>query len=466
MSAQRLAAPDAAPRVEAGTRAVVARGVLADRFVVLGVTGSIAAYKAAELCRALVTQGAEVQVLMTRSAAQFVGPLTFETLTRRRVMLDPLELLPDRRIGHVVAADTADVIVVAPATARWLAAMASGLADDVVTATCLASAAPVVVAPAMDGEMYRHPATRANVARLREFGYLVVEPESGSLASGSAALGRLAEPARIVSAAMAAVEGRAPRTDRSLRPSLDESLREPDLEGRRIVVTAGGTAEPIDPVRYIGNRTTGRMGVAVARAALARGARVTLVAAMTAVPLPEETEIVDARTAADMRAAVLEALHGADALVMAAAVADFRPRKAAHRKLTRDGVVTLELEPTEDILAEVTRLARASSEQGGARPVVVGFAAETGSLERAADKAARKGVDLLVANDVAEDGSGFGSDTNRVTLFAPGLEPDPWPLLPKEQVAHRILDRVSALLLLRDASRPEDESAPLTEVAP
>ena len=434
------------------------RRTLAGRFVVLGVTGSIAAYKAAELARALIAEGAELQVLMTRSAAQFVGPLTFETLTRRAVMVDPLELLPDRRIGHVVAADAADVIVVAPATARWLGAMANGLADDIVTATCLASAAPVVVAPAMDGEMYGHPATKHNVARLREFGYLIVEPEVGPLASGATGQGRLAEVARIVAAAVAATAGRDVRAaEASLRTPEDASIRESDLEGRQIVVTAGGTAEPIDPVRYIGNRSSGRMGASIAGAALARGARVTLIVGTTSVPLPEAAEIVRVETTAEMREAVLGALDEADALVMAAAVADFRPRRPAGRKLTRDGSLTLELEPTPDILAEAGRRAGTGR---GSRPILVGFAAETGSLERIAEKAARKGVDLLVANDVSEEGSGFGSETNRVTLVAPGSEPEPWPLLSKDHVAHRLLDRVSALLLLRDALPAAEVSPP------
>lgn len=421
---------------------------LEGRLIVLGVTGSIAAYKAAELTRALQAAGAEVQVLMTRSAAQFVGELTFETLTRRRVMLDPLELLPDRRIGHIVAADTADAIVVAPATARWLAAMASGLADDVVTATCLASKAPVVVAPAMDGEMYEHPATRANLERLRGFGYALVEPEVGALASGTVGEGRLAATERIVEAVVAAVAARPVRVPNpALRPPLDESIREPDLAGRRILVSAGGTAEPIDPVRFVGNRSSGRMGVAVAEAALARGAIVTLVHGTTSVPLPEGAALVEAPTAAEMQVAVLDALPAADALVMAAAVADFRPRDAAATKIARDGALSLELEPTTDILAEAAQ----RSEGLSPRPVLVGFAAETGSLERAAEKAVRKRVDLLLANDVLEEGSGFGTDTNRVTLIVPGRDPEAWPLLGKRQVADRLLDRVAALLMLRDA---------------
>lgn len=424
-------------------------GPLAGRFVVLGVTGSIAAYKAAELARALMTAGAEVQPLMTASAAHFLGPLTLATLTRRRVLLDPLELLPDERIGHIVAADAADVIVVAPATARWLAAMANGLADDVVTATCLASAAPVVVAPAMDGEMYGHPATQANVATLEGFGYTVVEPEVGPLASGQQGQGRLAETGRILAAVAAAVADRPVRAaDPALRTPVDASLRERDLDGRRLLVTAGGTAEPIDPVRYIGNRSSGRMGVAVAEAALARGAAVTLVVGQTSTPLPAEATVVAAETTAAMRKAVLSAIRDADALVMAAAVADFRPVASSSTKIARSAGLTLELEPTEDILAAAS--AAAVDAPPGRRPVLVGFAAETGSLERVAEKAARKGVDLMVANDVTEAGSGFGTPTNRVTVLAPGAPAEAWPLLTKREVADRLLDRVAALLTERD----------------
>ncbi|MDP8904285.1 MAG: bifunctional phosphopantothenoylcysteine decarboxylase/phosphopantothenate--cysteine ligase CoaBC [Chloroflexota bacterium] len=415
---------------------------LAGRLILLGVTGSIAAYKSAELARLLTAAGADVQPLMTHSAQAFLGPLTLETLTRRRPMLDPLELLVDGRIGHIVAAETADAVVVAPATARWLAAMATGLADDVITATCLASTAPVVIAPAMDGEMYGHPATQANVERLRRFGYTVVEPESGPLASGATGRGRLAEPARIVGALEEALRGRRIRQpDAALRPPAVHPERGRDLDGWHVVVTCGGTAEPIDPVRFIGNRSSGRMGVALAEAALGRGARVTLIAGMTSVPLPEAAEIVTAPTTADMRQAVLDALPDADALVMAAAVADFRPRQAATTKLGRQAALTLELEPTEDVLAEAATVASALPR----RPLLVGFAAETGSLERAAQKAAAKGVDVLVANDVAQVGSGFGTQTNRVTILVPGQPPEAWPLLAKREVAERLFDRLVAL---------------------
>jgi phosphopantothenoylcysteine decarboxylase / phosphopantothenate---cysteine ligase len=424
-------------------------GRLSGRFVLLGVTGSIAAYKSAELARALVAEGADVQPLMTHSAQAFLGPLTLEALTRRRPMLDPLELLGDGRIGHIVAAESADAILVAPATARWLAAMAAGLADDVITATCLASTAPVVVAPAMDGEMYAHPATRANVEKLRGFGYTIVEPEAGPLASGAVGRGRLAEPGRIVAALLAAI-GDAPvrQPDLSLRPPPVQPAEGRDLDGWHVVVTAGGTAEPIDPVRFIGNRSSGRMGVAVAEAALARGAQVTLICGMTSVALPEAVHAVVAPTTAEMRDAVLAVLPEADALVMAAAVADFRPRQVATGKLGRQKGLSIELEPTEDILAE----AAASVAEMARRPLLVGFAAETGSLERAAAKAVRKGVDLLVANDVSEPGSGFATPTNRVTIFVPGQPAEAWPLLTKREVAERLLDRLIRLRAAEGAS--------------
>jgi phosphopantothenoylcysteine decarboxylase/phosphopantothenate--cysteine ligase len=428
------------------------------RLIVLGITGSIAAYKGAELVRALSAAGAEVQVEMTHSATQFIGPLTLETLSRRPAMLDPLELLPDRRISHIVAADSADAIVVAPATARWMAAMAAGLADDVVTATCLATRAPVIVAPAMDGDMYAHPATRGNVERLRSFGYAIVEPEVGSLASGQVGQGRLAEAGSIVAAVEAAIAGTPVRAPNPAdRPPTVAGSHAPDLAGWRIVVTAGGTAEPIDPVRFIGNRSSGKMGVAIAQAALDRGAQVLLIVGTTIVDLPAGAEIVSAPTTSQMREAVLAALPSADLLVMAAAVADFRPRTSATTKLERSAGMTLELEPTEDILAEASALARSTGDATRPRTILVGFAAETGSLDRAAAKAERKSVDLLVANDVSEKGSGFGTDTNRVTIVVPGSAPEPWPLLTKAEVAHRLLDRVLAVPRQAGASSPAEE---------
>ena len=323
-----------------------ARRRLEGRLIALGVTGSIAAYKAVELLRLLQAEGADVVVLLSQSATRFVAPLTFEALSRHPVESDVLALLPDGRIGHIVVADSADAIVVAPATAHWLASMATGLAGDVITASCLATSAPVVVAPAMDGEMYAHPATQSNVRRLgNEFGYRIVEPETGPLASGQSGVGRLAALPAIVDAVAAAVGDRPVRAPSaaSRPPRSTAAVREADLEGRHVVVTAGGTAEPIDPVRFIGNRSSGKMGVAIAEAAVARGARVTLIAGQISVPPPYGAAVIRAESTGAMRAAVLATLvaadgsTGLDALVMAAAVADFRPTQAAETKLTRRG---------------------------------------------------------------------------------------------------------------------------------
>ena len=456
MSARRTGSPVAPP---------AANRRLEGRLIGLGVTGSIAAYKAVELLRLLTAEGADVVVLLSPSAARFVGPLSFGALSRHPVETDVLDLLGDGRIGHIVVADSADAIVVAPATAHFLGAMANGMASDTVIATCLATSAPVIVAPAMDGDMWAHPATAANVARLREaFGYVVVSPESGPLASGQTGPGRLAELPRIVDAVVGAVAGRPIRqpTAADRPPLVAGPPREADLSGRRIVVTAGGTREPIDPVRFSGNRSSGKMGLAVAEAALARGARVTLVAAAVEVPLPEDPgcEVVRVETTADLEAALRDTLFGTaggssvdvssvDALVMAAAVSDFRPARTAATKLARGAGLTLALSPTPDLLAGVA--ARLAATPGAGRPVLVGFAAETGALDRAGAKLRAKGVDLLVANDVAEPGSGFGSDTNRVTLLDAAGGRDDLPLLPKREVADRILDRVARLLDDRDA---------------
>ncbi|HXI79253.1 MAG TPA: bifunctional phosphopantothenoylcysteine decarboxylase/phosphopantothenate--cysteine ligase CoaBC [Verrucomicrobiae bacterium] len=432
---------------------------LAGRLIAVGVTGSIAAYKAADLVRRLRDEGADVIVLMTPSATRFVGELTFAALTRHPVETDVGGLLPDQRIGHIVVADSADAIVVAPATAHWLASMATGLAGDAVTAACLATAAPVVVAPAMDGEMYAHPATRANVTRLRDaFGYAIVEPEPGQLASGQSGQGRLAETGAIVDAVVAAIGDRPVRApDPGDRPPIVADAREADLEGRHIVISAGGTIEPIDPVRFIGNRSTGRMGIALADAALARGARVTLVVGHVSVPLPPSAQmlVLHAETTAEMGEVVRAAVDGSDALIMAAAVADFRPVSQAMTKLTRDTGLTVALEPTEDILAGIGS-AVAALPPGAPRPYLVGFAAETGSIERAADKLRRKGVDLLVANDVAEEGSGFGTDTNHVWILSAAGDTVELPLRSKRAVADEIFDRVARALDDRDRAAQTD----------
>ncbi len=445
-------------------------GRLEGRLIGLGVTGSIAAYKAVELLRLLRAEGADVVAMLTPAATAFVGPLTFAALSRHAVETDVLALLPDGRIGHIVVADTADALVVAPATAHWLGAMAHGLSGDAVTATVLASSAPVVVAPAMDGDMWTHPATKANVARLRdEFGYTIVEPESGELASGQSGVGRLAELPAIVDALVTAIGSRPVRApEAAARPPVVDA-REPDLVGRHIVVSAGGTREAIDPVRYIGNRSTGRMGVAVAQAALARGARVTVVAANMEIEPPSDAETVRVESTGELRTALHRLTHatdgsaGFDALVMAAAVSDYRPTTTATTKLERGAGMTLELEPTPDILGQIARIARGTDRDGDVsyepmspRPYLVGFAAETGSIERAGEKLRRKGIDLIVANDVAEPGSGFGTETNRVTILDADGGRDELPLLTKREVADRLLDRVARALDERDLAAQTD----------
>ena len=442
-------------------------GRLEGRLIGLGVTGSIAAYKAVELLRLLRGEGADIVAMLTPAATAFVGPLTFQALSRHAVETDVLSLLPDGRIGHIVVADTADAIVIAPATANWLGAMAHGMSGDVVTATTLATSAPVVVAPAMDGDMWTHPATRDNVARLRDvFGYTIVEPEAGELASGQTGMGRLADLPAIVDAVVAAIGPRPVRaSDPDARPPTVEPAREPDLIGRHIVVSAGGTREPIDPVRFIGNRSTGKMGVAIAEAAIARGAQVTLVAANLDVDPPAEATTIRVESAAELRTALqrltqaTDGSAGFDALVMSAAVSDIRPASAADTKLERGGSLTLELEATPDILAQIARIARGTDKQGDTsyepltpRPYLVGFAAETGSLGRAADKLRRKGVDLLVANDVSKPGSGFGTDTNQVTILDADGGREELPLMPKRAVAEQILDRVARALDDRDGA--------------
>jgi phosphopantothenoylcysteine decarboxylase/phosphopantothenate--cysteine ligase len=459
-------------------------GRLAGRRLALGVTGSIAAYKAVELLRLFQAEGADVRVLMTPSAAAFVGTLTLETLSRHPVDHDVLALQADGRIGHISAAHDVEAIVVAPATAHWLAAMAHGLAGDSITAACLATDVPVVVAPAMDAGMYAHPATQANVARLREFGYRIVGPSEGPLASGMSGKGRLAEPRVIVDATVEALSG-APRAvaavttvtpepapeapaeaaaeAAAILPPVAASPSRSDLSGRHVVVTAGGTAEPIDPVRFIGNRSTGKMGVAIAQNALDRGAAVTLILGVSTVDAPAGAHVARVETAAEMQAA-LQALTPPDGpvfdvLVMAAAVADFRPKAAADRKMSRGSGMKLDLDATPDLLAETSeRVRTAARASGGLRPILVGFAAETGSTERAADKVIAKGVDMLVANDVTEPGSGFGTDTNHVTIYYPEGAPEELPLLSKREVAELLLDRI----LIRLDARPQAQGSEAT----
>ena len=433
---------------------------LEGRLVVLGITGSIAAYKAPELVRALRASGAEVQALLTPAATRFVSPLTLRTLTGRAVDADLLDLLPDGRIGHIVAADSADAILVAPATAQWLGAMAGGLAGDPVTAACLATGAPVIVAPAMDGEMWEHPATQSNARRLtEEFGYALVAPESGELASGKSGTGRLAEIATIVAAVANAI-GTSPvrEPDAKRRPP---TVATGDLSGRRIVITAGGTEEAIDPVRILANRSSGRQGIALAEAARDRGADVLLIAARVTAPFPEGVEIVRAMSVAALEAELhrvfparssqqgateASAAHaaGVDALIAAAAVSDFRPAGGpATEKLRRDGELVLRLESTPDLLAGV---ARRLGPRATRSTILVGFSAEGGGGPRAAEKLATKDLDLVVANDVTAPGIGFESPDNAATITAADGTTTSVGPAPKRVVADAILDRVAALL--------------------
>jgi phosphopantothenoylcysteine decarboxylase/phosphopantothenate--cysteine ligase len=420
---------------------------------VLGITGSIAAFKAPEIVRALRAEGADVQVLMTPAATRFVSPLTMRTLTGRAVDADLLDLLPDGRIGHIVAADSADAILVAPATAQWIGAMASGMAGDPVTATCLATTAPVIVAPAMDGEMWAHPATQANARRLMEdFGYTLVEPVHGALASGSEGAGRLAEASAIVAAVIAAI-GASPvrEPDAARRPPV---VPAGDLSGRRVVVTAGGTEEPIDAVRILANRSSGRQGIALAEAARDRGADVLLIAARVAVPLPEGVEIVRVATVAELSAALDAALlpppdgratSSVDALIAAAAVSDFRMRGGpSAEKLRRDGDLTLTLEPTPDLLAGIAKRLGARATR---QTKLIGFSAESGATKRAAEKLKAKDLDLIVANDVTAPGIGFESAENRAEILDVNGEISIVGPAPKRVVADAILDRLAALLV-------------------
>jgi phosphopantothenoylcysteine decarboxylase/phosphopantothenate--cysteine ligase len=440
-------------------------GRLKDRRVALGITGSIAAYKAIELMRMFQNEGADVRVLMTTSAVEFIGTLTLETLSHHPVDSDVLALQGDGRIGHIAAAHDVEAIVVAPATAHWLGAMVNGLAGDTVTAACLATSVPVIVAPAMDGGMYAHPATQANVARLKEFGYRIVEPESGVLASGLVGQGRLAALGSIVDATVAALNT-SPTPAPNTRPVAGgRTLPGPtrtDMAGLHVVITAGGTAEPIDPVRFIGNRSTGKMGVAVAENALDRGAGVTLILGNASVEPPAGAHVVRAETTAEMQAALQALTPPAgprfDVLVMAAAVADFRPRSPSTTKLGRSSGLTLEMDATPDLLAETSERVRTGVRAGGCRrPILVGFAAETGTFDRVVGKLESKGVDLLVANDVAEPGSGFGTDTDRVTIYSIDTPPEELPLLSKYDVAELLFDRV--IVRLTSAAAASDRPA-------
>jgi len=429
--------------------------------ILLGVSGGIAAYKALELARLATREGHAVRVLMTPAGKRFVGPASFEGITGAPVLADEFERDPTRGafpgdpvpehdpIGHLEVVANADVYLIAPASANTVAKLAAGIADSMVTTSFLACAAPRLVAPAMNDRMYRDPATQANLATLRERGVTVIEPEEGALASrGEQGIGRLPEPRALLDAVESATPG----------PS-------GPWDGLRVLVSAGGTREPIDPVRFIGNRSSGRMGLALAERAAARGAEVTLVAANVSLPSPPGIRRVEVETASELAGALMAEFGSADVLLMAAAPADFRPSQAAGEKIHRESTAELEidLEPTEDILA-------ALGERRREEQTIVGFAAETpplnadpsasrpgaaGIIARAREKLARKGADAIVLNDVSRSEIGFESEQNEVVIVEASGERHV-PLASKDEVAEAILDRVQAI---REALGPGSRSA-------
>jgi phosphopantothenoylcysteine decarboxylase/phosphopantothenate--cysteine ligase len=392
---------------------------LQGRRVLLGVSGGIAAYKAALLARSLVEAGAEVRVVMTDAATRFVGPDTFAALTRNPVHTSIWERPGE--VLHVRLAHEADVAVVAPATANVLAKLANGMADDLLTSTLLEAACPLVVAPAMHTGMWEHPATRANIELLLARGVRVVGPDRGPLAAGDEGMGRLAEPSEILRA-------------------VTEAMGPADLAGRTVVVTAGPTHEPIDPVRFIGNRSSGKMGIAVAAEAVSRGASVHLILGPGTVPAPPGVDVTRVETAEQMREAVRSIVGSADALVMAAAVADFRPVRAAGSKLKKeDGLPQLMLEPTSDILAELGDI------EGSV--MLVGFAAETADVEELGRRKLKaKHLDLVVANEVGRPGTGFGADGNRAAILSADGDDLGLRDWSKRELATAICDRIASRL--------------------
>ena len=396
---------------------------LSNRRVVLCVTGSIAAYKSAYIASDLVKLGAHVDVVMTESAQRFVGSTTFAALSHNPVVTSLWDQNSEISIDHVALGTKADCIVIAPATANSIAKLALGITDDAVTATVLASSAPLVLAPAMDADMFGSASTQNNVATLRERRAIVVGPESGRLASGLVGEGRMSDPVDIVDAVRTAI-----------------GVRYGDLVGRCVVVTAGGTREPIDPVRVITNRSTGKMGYAVAEAARDRGAQTILITAATGIRSPWGVETIKVNTVDEMRAATLPSAASADVLVMAAAISDFRPSAFTDKKIKKRGGkgMTMELEEVKDWMPQAA----------GPRLVKVAFAAETGdAATKGAAKMAAKGAILTVANDVTEPGSGFGTDTNRVDIVRTDGSIEPMPLMSKYDVGNAILDRVKPHLV-------------------
>ena len=393
--------------------------MLRNKTVVLGITGSIAAYKAAEIASQLTQAGAKVNVIMTKEAIEFISPVTFRALTGNPVVTEMFDLASEFSIEHVSLAKSADIVVIAPATANIIAKLAAGFADDMLCCTVLATRAPVVIAPAMETTMYDNPITQDNLSKLEARNFVIVGPATGWLASGKEGLGRLADINDILG---------------SIRHILD---RDGDLDGKHIVITAGGTQEPIDPVRYISNRSSGKMGYALAESARDRGARVSLITAPASIPKPAGVDVIKVGTAQEMRQAVENVTSQADALIMAAAVADYRPKSTAKEKIKKgDAGLILEMECTPDILGIVKGTF-----------IKVGFAAESSKLvENAREKLKQKGLDFIVANDITDSDSGFDVDTNRVTIIDREGRIDSLPLMSKREVAERVLDRIAALL--------------------
>ena len=394
--------------------------VLQNKSILLGISGGIAAYKAAELVRLLVKAGASVRVVMTKNAQEFITPLTLQSLSGNPVSTDTFDLTQESEIGHIRLADTADLILIAPATANILAKLAHGLADDLLSTLLLVTRAPVVIAPAMNVHMYAHPATQENLKTLQRFGHHIIEPAEGELACGYEGKGRLAEPEQIVEC----VEAR---------------LTKKDMQGERVIVTAGPNCEPIDPVRFITNRSTGKMGFALARIAHQRGAEVTLVSGPTALAAPLGVRLCSVRTALEMQQAVLAHYPRATIVVSAAAIADYRPAQIATQKLKKkDGDFSIPLDRNPDMLAGLGR-------DKGNR-LLVGFATETENvLQNAERKLRSKNLDMIVANDVTQEGAGFAGDTNIVTLLDRTGQQEPLPLMSKDAVAHAVYDRLLAL---------------------
>ncbi len=404
--------------------------MLKGKHILLGVTGGIAAYKSALLVREFIRAGAEVQVIMTRAAAQFVTPLTFGTLSQREVVMD---MYPDHPgetatswTRHIDLALWGDAMVIAPATANTVAKIVHGLADNFLTSLVLALRCPLAVAPAMDVDMYRNPVTQLNIGLLRQRGVTIIEPDTGELASGLSGPGRLPDPAVIVEAVRDILAG-----------------GKKDFAGKKVLVTAGPTHEPLDPVRYLGNRSSGKMGFSIARAASQRGAEVTLIAGPVVLPTPPHVHRIDVTTAREMHEAVLPAFKTTDVLIMAAAVADFAPVQTAPHKIKREAVAgdsfNIACAKNPDILR--------SAADRKTTQVLVGFALETTSdLEHARRKLTAKGLDLIVANNPTEEGAGFGSDTNVVTLITPDGRADRLPRQTKFDVANIILDRILPML--------------------